>query len=182
MTMLQGKKTYLCVPIGLGLPIVFLLLTVLSIVMTLWVVQVGQTDVAPIFGIFILLAFSIAVVTFVKTIQRVEIQSRAIVCKGLLPRSAFSIEYEKCTIGMDWHKQNGNLIWWIYLCYGHMPIYKNNNPHNRINAQKCRPGFIRIMYRDDVYEALISVLPKKQRIALETSRRFSGFDKQGKII
>lgn len=182
MTTLQGKKTYLCVPIGFGLPIVFLLLTVLSIVMTLWVVQVGQNDVAPIFGFFALLAFSIALVTLVKTTQRVEIQSEAIVCKGLLPRSAFSIEYEKCTIGMDWHKQNGNLIWWIYLCYGHMPIYRNNNPHNRINALKCRPGFIRIMYRDDVYEALISVLPKKQRVALETSRRFSGFDKQGKIL
>lgn len=182
MTMLQGKKTYLCIPIGLGLPIVFLLLTVLSIVMTLWVIQVGQNDVAPIFGILALLAFSIAVVSFVNTTQRVEIQSGAIVCKGLLPRSTFSIEYDKCTIGMDWHKQNGNLIWWIYICNGHMPVYRNNNPHNRINALRCRPGFIRIMYRDDVYEALISVLPKKQKVALETSRRFSGFDKQGKII
>ena len=181
MTMLQGKKTYLCIPIGLGLPIVFLLLTVLSIVMTLWVIQVEQNDVAPIFGFFALLAFSIALVTLVKTTQRVEIQSEAIVCKGLLPGSAFSIEYEKCTIGMDWHKQNGNLIWWIYLCYGHMPIYRNNNPHDRINSLRCRPGFIRIMYRDDVYQALITVLPKKQRVALETSRRFSGFDKQGKI-
>lgn len=182
MTMLQGKKTYLCVPIGLGLPIVFLLLTVLSIVMTLWVIQVGQNDVAPIFCAFALLAFFIAVVSFVNATQRVEIQGEAIVCKGLLPRSAFSIEYDKCTIGMDRHKQNGNLIWWIYICNGHMPVYRNNNPHNRINAQRCRPGFIRIMYRDDVYEALISVLPKKQKVALETSRRFSGFDKQGKII
>ena len=182
MTMLQGKRTYLCIPIGLGLPIVFLLLTVLSIVMALWVIQVGQNDVAPIFGFFALLAFSIALVTVVKTTQRVEIQSEAIVCKGLLPGSAFSIEYEKCTIGMDWHKQNGNLIWWIYIYNGHMPVYRNNNPHNRINALRCRPGFIRIMYRDDVYEALISVLPKKQKVALETSRRFSGFDKQGKII
>ena len=182
MTILQGKKTFLCVPIGLGLPVVFLMLTVLSIIMTLWVVQIGQNHVAPIFGFFTLLAFSIAVVTFLQTIQRVEIQRGAIVCKGLLPRNTFSIEYDKCTIGMDWHKQNGNLIWWIYLCYGHMPVYRNNNPHNRINALRCRPGFIRIMYRENVYEALVSVLPKKQKIALETARRFSGFDKQGKII
>lgn len=172
----------MCIPIGLGLPIVFLLLTVLSIGMALWVIQIGQNDVAPIPCISALFAFSIAVVSFVNTTQRVEIQGEAIVCKGLLPRSAFSIEYDKCTIGMDWHKQNGNLIWWIYICNGHMPVYRNKNPHNRINALRCRPGFIRIMYRDDVYEALISVLPKKQKVALETSRRFSGFDKQGKII
>ena len=182
MTMLQGKKTFFCVPIGLSLPIVFLLLTVVSIVMTLWVIRIGQNDVAPIFVFCALLAFSISACTFVRTSQRVEIQSEAIVCKGLFPRSAFSIEYDKCTIGMDWHKQNGNLIWWICLCNGHMTVYRNNNPHNRINALRCRPGFIRIMYRDEVYEALISVLPKKQKVALETSRRFSGFDKQGKII
>ena len=182
MTMLQSKKTYFCIPIGLGLPIVFLLLTVLSIVMTLWVIQIEQNDVAPIFAFFAFLAIAIAAITFVKAVQRVEIQSNVIVCKSLLPRSTFSMEYDKCTIGMDWHKQNGNLIWWIYLTYGRKPVYRNNNPHNRINAIQCRPGFIRIMYREDVYEALIAALPKKQKTALETSRRFSGFDKQGKII
>ena len=182
MTTLRSKKTYFCVPIGLGLPIIFLLLTVLSIVMALWLIQIGQNDVAPIFAFFALLAIAIAAITFVKAVQRVEIQSNIIVCKSLLPRSTFSMEYDKCTIGMDWHKQNGNLIWWIYLCYGHMPVYRSNNPHNRINALRYRPGFIRIMYRDNVYEALISVLPKKQKTALETSRRFAGFDKQGKMI
>ena len=35
---------------------------------------------------------------------------------------------------------------------------------------------------NDVYEALISALPKKQRVALESARRYAGFDKQGRII
>lgn len=93
-----------------------------------------------------------------------------------------SIFYEKCYIGMDYHVQNGWKIWWIYLCYGKMPPYKNPHLGNRINSIKCQPGFIRIMYRDDVYEALMEALPKKQKVALASARRCSGFEKQGRII
>lgn len=182
MTISQSKKTYLCVPIGLGLPLIFLGLTVLSIVMALWLVRVEQNDVVPIFYTFSFLSLSIAATTFVRAIWRVEIKQDSIVCKGLMPHNAFALEYEKCTIGMDWHKQNGNKIWWIYICYGHLPYNPTKNTAKRINTFNCKPGFIRIMYRDEVYAALISVLPKKQRIALETSRRSAGFDKQGKII
>ena len=182
MTISQSKKTYLCVPIGLGLPLVFLGLTVLSIAMALWLVRVDQNDVVPIFLAFSLLSVSIAVTTFGKAIWRVEIKQDSIICKGLMPHHTFSLAYEKCTIGMDWHKQNGNKIWWIYLCLGRMSCFQSKNPAKRINALDCKPGFIRIMYRDEVYEELISVLPKKQRSALEISRRCAGFDKQGKII
>ena len=182
MNMPKDKKTYLCVPIGMGLPIIFLALTGVSIVMALWVVRVGQNDVAPIFYACAALSVSITAVTFVKAVWRVEIHRNIIVCKGLMPRNTFSLEYEKCTIGMDWHKQNGNKIWWIYLCYGCKPVYQTKKSANRINALKCQPDFIRIMYRDEVYEALLSVLPQKQKTALETSRRYAGFDRQGKII
>ena len=182
MTISRSNKTYLCVPVGLGLPLIFLGLTVLSIAMALWVVQVGQEDCVPIFLTFSFLSFSIAVITFGGAVWRVEIGQAAITCKGLWPYNTFSLEYEKCTIGMDWHKQNGNKIWWIYICYGHLPYDQKLKSLKRINTVNCKPGFIRIMYRDEVYEELISVLPKKQRIALEASRRSAEFDKQGMII
>jgi hypothetical protein len=100
----------------------------------------------------------------------------------LLPSNTFSLQYEKCTVGMDWHQQNGNKIWWIYLCYGPKPSYRTKNPTQRMNTLKCQPNFIRILYRDDVYEALLMELPKKQRVALESSYKCAAIDKQGRII
>ena len=184
MTMLHKKLVYLCVPIAFGLPLIFLALTALQIVTALWVLQVEPhaLDIVVICCMFALLALSISTITFINAIWRIEIQQNSIICKGLMPRDTFSLEYEKCSVGMDWHIQNGNKVWWIYLCYGRKPLYQTKKPSNRMNTLKCKPGFIRIMYRDEVYDALISVLPKKQKNALETSRKCAGFDKQGRII
>lgn len=184
MIMPQSKKSYLCVPIGLGLPCIFFVLTGVCVYSALWARNIApaQNDVVLIFYTFAFLSLLFAVVLFEKAVWRVEVYQDSIVCKGLMPHHTFSLEYEKCTIGMDWHKQNGNKIWWIYLCYGYKPTYQSKNPANRINAMKCQPGFIRIMFSEEVYDALLLVLPRKQRIALETSRRCAGFDKQGKII
>lgn len=182
MRLLQNKNVYWCVPIAFGLPIIFFALTILSIFMILWLIQIGQSDVAPIFYFFACSSFSIAVVTLAKAIWRIEIQQDVIVCKGILPQNTFSLEYEKCTVGIDWHKQNGEKVWWIYLCYGFKPAYATKNPTQRMNTLKCRPNFIRIMYREEVYQALLSVLPKKQRTSLETSYRRAKINTQGNII
>lgn len=178
----QKGKTFLCVPISLGLPVIFFVASAVHFIMALWLLQ--KVEITAIVLLFSFSFFSLLMVIFtgMKSAWRVRIQQKCIICKGLLPRSTFSIEYDKCTIGMDWHSQNGNRIWWIYLCYGRKPEYKSTNPNQRMNTLKCQPGFIRIMYSHEVYEALMNVLPKKQRTGLETSRRYAGFEKQGKII
>lgn len=79
--------------------------------------------------------------------------------------------YSQCTVGMDYSVVRGRRIWWIYLCYGSELKYKFKNPRNRINALKCKDGFVRILYREDVYEELLRVLPKKQAVALTTAQR-----------
>lgn len=178
----QKAKTFLCVPISLGLPCIFLVASALHFIMALWLLQKVEIAVTLLLCTFSFFSLFMVIFTGMKSVWRVNILQKCIICKGLLPHNTFSLEYEKCTIGMDWHSQNGNRIWWIYLCYGRKPVYKSNNPNKRMNTLKCQPGFIRIMYSDAVYEALMDVLPKKQKIGLETSRRYACFEKQGKII
>lgn len=131
--------------------------------------------------IIITLWIALLKITSPYAVSVLEFHEDRVVC--LIPfYQKLEIEYNKCFIGFDYHNQNGNKIWWIYLCYGKMPPYKNPKLGNRINSIKCQPGFVRIMYRDDVYDALMDVLPKKQKTALASARRNSGFEKQGKII
>ena len=182
MIIRRNKMSFLCVPISLGLPIIFAVAMAIHIIMALWLSQVGEDDVAPLFIAFSFLSLFMVAFTGSKSVWRVEILQNSIICKGLMPKDTFSLEYEKCTVGLDWHMQNGNKVWWIYLCYGQKPSYKTKNPADRMNALRCQPGFIRIMYRDEVYEALIDVLPKRQKNALYTSRKCAGFDKPGRIL
>lgn len=176
-------KKFRCIPIAAGLPIISLGTVVLIALMT-WEHWEALHDIELVFTelSLTLLGIVLAVVTAFPAIRRVEIHSNHIKCKGLFPRDTFVIEYSKCIIGMDYHVQNWNKVWWIYLCYGQPPQYKSKNPANRMNAVIIRPGFIKIMYSDAVYETLLEVLPKKQKTALITARRCAGFEKQGKII
>ena len=131
---------------------------------------------------FVLFSSAFGLYCLLPAIRRVEIYDDHIVCKGLFPSSKIFLDYDRCNVGMDWHAQNGNKIWWIYLCYGYAPTYKGKSPANRINAAKFRPGFIKIMYSEAVYQALIEVLPKKQKNMLMSARRFYGFENQGNIF
>lgn len=101
MIMPRSKKMYFCVPIGLALPLIFLALTILQVAMAAWLSDIGQYDVVPIFYVFAILSLLIAVCTIPKVAWRVEILSSSIVCKCVLPHSAFALEYENCTVGMD---------------------------------------------------------------------------------
>ncbi len=111
----------------------------------------------------------------------VEFCDTHLVCKAPFHRDIV-IEYDRCFIGMDYHVQNGGRIWWIYFCYGKMPPYKNPKSGNRINSVQCQPGFVRILFREEVYDHLLSILPKHPKSALESARRVAGFDRQGHIV
>lgn len=165
-----------------ALPIIFLALAVLCVVWGQKQAAAGFQEIVPLCCGGTGLCLVLAVVLLKPAAWRVELQADCAVCKGLLAKDTFTISYETCTIGMDWHMQNQNKIWWIYLCYGPKPTYPTENPANRMNTLKCKPGFIRIMYSDDLYQALMAVLPEAQRIALESSRKSEGFVKQGKIL
>lgn len=110
-------------------------------------------------------------------VRRVEIYSNKIVCKGIFPIQTYEIEYEKCNIGMDYSWKSGGKFWWIYICYGPPPRFKSANSPNRMNAVKFKPGFIKMHYNDKVYNALLEVLPKQQRSALISAKKWADKDK-----
>ena len=98
-----------------------------------------------------------------------------IVCKSLSPKSKFSMHYDECSVGMDFHTQSGVKVWWIYLCKGSLKAYKKGK---QINSVKIQPGFVRIMYSDEIYQALLEVLPKKHQTALITAHRYAGMNEE----
>ena len=177
------KKVFQVIPGACVIPLSCLFTSCISSVLLWYAVKSNQLSLFVICG---LLVFFIGGLIGVETsIQQtmccVEFCNNHAICYIPFGRQ-IQLEYSECNIGMDYHTQNGTKIWWIYLCYGSKPRYQTKGPTKRMNTLKCKPGFIRIMYREEVYDALISVLPKKQRIALETSRRCAGFEKQGRII
>ena len=172
-------KFYRCIPIAIGLPAIFGAYFFICLGCAYSCYADQNTGGVILFIFFALVALVTAAYTLVPGIRRVQILPDKIRCLGLLPRHTFEMAYDTCTIGMDNHLQNGNPIWWIYLCNGAPRQYFTTK---KINGAKIQPGFIRIMYSDEVYEALLEVLPKKQRTSLITARRCSGFEKQGKII
>ena len=177
-------------PIALGLPIIFFGFTLFWIYIGFfanlnWVDSNGEPD--PMGGRILCLTLCIvalgtALVTLYYAVWRIEIQENKLICRGMFPWQTFELVYEMCNIGLDYHGQNGGRMWWIYICEGIMPKYKPGNPANRINSLKIKPGFVKIMYSDEVYDALLTSLPKKQKTGLETARRYAGFEKQSKIL
>ncbi len=130
------------------------------------------------FSMFLaVLATTLAFATSFATTKRVELYSDHLVCKGLLPKNTFLMKYADCNnIGIDSHTQFGRQVWWIYLCPGQLPYSKSKGSANSINSVKIQSGFIRIVYTDEVYKALLNVLPKYQKECLISSYRFAGFE------
>ena len=84
-------------------------------------------------------------------------------------RKSVVLYYDRCMVGMDYATTTGSTNWWIYLSYGPLPKYKGNSPANRINSLRTNQEFVRIMYYEEVYEALLQVLPKHQKVCLQSA-------------
>ena len=95
----------------------------------------------------------------------IVLENDRLLCKALF-RKTIVLEYSKCNVGIDYSYNSSAVFWWIYFCIGPMPKYNPKIPVNRVNAIKYSDSFVKIMYSDEVYSALLEVLPKKQRTAL----------------
>ena len=163
-------KKFYCTPIGRVIPIIF----IICILIWIYLMMHLRQEVFILFAIINILLDLIMIVYTAKTVvRRVELYSDKIVCKGLLPSQTYEIEFEKCNIGMDYSWRSGGEIWWIYICYGPPPRFKSVNSPNRMNAEKFKPGFIKMHYNDKVYDALLEVLPKQQRSALISAKKWA---------
>lgn len=161
-------------PTAIGIPVVCIFLVLYWILLVLYIKQ-DNLHILTFF--YISLCIMIAGFAFPNAIRRIVIYKDKIVCKGLLPNQTYEIEYEKCNIGMDYSWRSGGKIWWIYICYGPPPRFKAANSPNRMNAVKFKPGFIKMHYNDKVYNALLEVLPKQQRSALISAKKWADKEK-----
>lgn len=91
---------------------------------------------------------------------------------------SFVLYYDRCIVGMDYATTTGTTRWWIYLSYGPLPKYKGKSPANRINSLRTKPGFVRIQFYEEVYEALLQVLPKHQKVCLQSAYNLHCRDEQ----
>lgn len=96
-------------------------------------------------------------------------------------RKSVVLYYDRCMVGMDYATTTGSTNWWIYLSYGPLPKYKGNSPANRINSLRTNQEFVRIMYYEEVYEALLQVLPKHQKVCLQSAYNMRCRDAREKI-
>ena len=169
-------KRFRCVPVAIVLPIFFFAGAIIHAALFAWVIS-DDMDIVGIaytgFMCIMCTVFTLALLS--PTGYSVTIHPDHIVCKSLTPNSKFSMHYNDCSVGMDFHTQSGMKVWWIYLCKGPLSAYKKGK---QINSVKIQPGFARIMYSDEVYKALIEVLPKKHQNALISAHRYAGMDEE----
>lgn len=114
--------------------------------------------------------FACAGMMWTRGARYVLVEPSRLICKCPF-RKDIVMEYERCIVGMDYSEGISMTVWWIYLTYEPLPKYNPKIPANRINALKYKDGFVRIAYSDEVYEALLAVLPKKQKNALVSAYR-----------
>ena len=171
-------KQFRSVPGAWAVPLGCLLTAIVSLGMIFVCQYTNQLSVFVLSGylLFVLCGFFGAVFFSQQALCSIVLYEDRLLCKIPFSRNV-EIIYEECYIGFDYHIQHGQRFWWVYFCYGKMPPYKNPQLGNRINSIKCQPGFVRVMYSDELYDALIKVLPKKQKVALVCARRHSGFEK-----
>lgn len=177
-------KKFRCMPAFLAVPLLMGGMTLFPLYLLLsgslnFVNSAGEPDqLRGVIGtwIFLALAWLYVLCGFHLALWRVELHPDRAVCKGLFPWERFEIPYEDCNAGFEYHEANGQTFWWLYICQGAPPKYPAADRRNRISKEKIRPGFIKMTYSDEVYEALVQVLPKRQRDYLTSSRRFVGID------
>lgn len=165
-------KKFCCMPMARVVPMMFLLAIVIWVAMISYYKDWGNEGIIPFTIAYILLCLVGVFFTLPYAMRRVEIYKDKIVCKGLFPSQTYEIEYEKCNLGINYSwTRNGN-IWWLYICYGQPPKFKSTSL-DRIAALKFRPGFIKMHYSEDVYSALLEVLPKQKRYSLMSAKKWA---------
>lgn len=164
-------KRYYCSPTGLVIPAIFLVLSLFIGAFFAWEEWLGLEHntnewlcCAVVISISLLSAFFTTRVLG----RYVTLHPDHIVCCGLFSKK-IAMQYDKCYVGIDYGNHRNRQTWWIYLSYDPYPPFKKDAYYNRINAQYCKDGFVRIMYNKDVYKALMNMLPKKQRTMLGAS-------------
>lgn len=164
-------KKYYSTPIGIAVPIVFLGYAIFFSVLFFHELGKGHVEKTSdlLFWVFTIMGCILVSIILTRILCRyVLLYPDHIVCRGLFSQKIV-MDYSKCYVGVDYGNHQNGKTWWIYLSYEPYPPFKKGAYYNRINAQYCKQGFIRTMYRDEVYQALMEVLPKKQRTMLGAS-------------
>ena len=175
-------KKFRCMPAFMGVPVIFFVFSLFYVYILLdpnanFVNAAGEPDPLGgklVTGGFLLIGLTAGFFGLHHALWRVKLYKDRAVCKGMFPWESFEIPYETCNTGFEYHCAGTNTFWWIYLCEGNPPKYPANDKRNRISKEKIRPGFIKMTFSEEVYEALIEVLPQKQSAYLSSSRRFKG--------
>ena len=180
----QNMKKFHCMPTVVVCPIIFFAASLLYVYFLLnpdinFVNAAGEPD--PLGGKLVvggglLLGLVLAFTSLHTALRRVELTDDRVICRGMFPWETFEIPYEGCSVGFDYHIAGGGRFWWIYICEGAPPKYPANDKRNRISKEKIRPGFIKLTYSEEAFQALAQVLPRKQRDYLVSSRRFKAID------
>ena len=89
-------------------------------------------------------------------------------------RNDFALDYEKCLgVGIEHYKHNaihtkiGTKVFFIYLSYD----YYETKYRGKINLWKPNERRIKVQFDKNLYEYLLSVLPKKQAMMLQQDFR-----------
>lgn len=163
----EKTKGYACAPsvvagaiaMGVLMAALFVALWYCDMLTEPWVlVTAGPIEVVGWCGVF----------WFISMDEHVYLYPDHLVCKRPFRKNVV-LYYDRCTVGMDYATTSGDTNWWIYLSYGPLPKYKGNSPANRINSLRTNEEFVRIMYYEEVYEALLQVLPKHQKVCLQAA-------------
>ena len=173
---IEMRKTFDCIPGSRMIPLISLLGTCLMIYNSYMCFTEGE----KVAGIVSFLCATFCFVFFIwcwdRTMWKVHIHEKSVVCKAPFEKDIV-MEYENCTIGVDYHLVANGKCWWIYFCQGKPPVFDPKKNYKRMNSLKCKQGFIRIAYQEEIYYALLGVLPKKQKTALITAVRCARLDK-----
>ena len=89
-------------------------------------------------------------------------------------RNDFVLDYEKClSVGIEYYNHNamhtniGSKVFFIYLSYD----YYDTKCRGKINLWKPSERRIKVQFDKNLYEYLLSVLPKKQAMMLQQDFR-----------
>ena len=173
-------KKFRCMPAVMGIPVVFFGCSLGYLYFLLnpnvnFVNAAGEPD--PLggklfMGALFLIGMTMTLFTLHHALWRVELHSDRVICRGMFPRERFEIPYDTCQVGFEYHCAGGKTFWWICITDGPPPKYPSDDKRNRISKEKIRPGYIKMTFSEELYEALLEVLPHKQSVYLSSSRRF----------